>query len=499
MRVIAALVAVWLAGSSPVWLGGCSGRLPGMDPYADAPASPSAPWIPRADQVRDSGPPDPNGARRMAMPTAPALAPGAMSLMELVDIALHQNPTTRQKWAAARGAAATYGEAQGAYYPSIELGFQVTNERQPSLGGSVAYQETVLGPSASLDFLLLDFGGRSARVEAARQALLAANWTQNQNLQDVVLGVVTAYHVHVGAEAALRAAETSLEESATSLTSAERRRQAGVGTVTDVFLARAEQARIRLEAIRRRGEVAVAVGALATAMGLPANAPLQVAPPATPPQLQWARVSVESLIERTQMARPDLAASWARLREAESAVRTAKSNQWPTLSLRADTEWRRIDGKIFRSSFDNDLFPYRATLDIEYPLFQGFSLRNAVRRSESVAEEARADADNLMENVIEQVWNSYQDLTTASAQVEASLELLESAELSYDAALSSYRSGLNTIVELMQAQTTLADGRFENVDAQTAWYVALAQLARDTGMIPLSGEPLAPGAPRTQP
>ena len=104
-----------------------------------------------------------------------------------------------------------------------------------------------------------------------------------------------------------------------------------------------------------------------------------------------------------------------------------------------------------------------------------------------------------MENVIEQVWNSYQDLTTASAQVEASLELLESAELSYDAALSSYRSGLNTIVELMQAQTTLADGRFENVDAQTAWYVALAQLARDTGSIPLSGEPLAPGAPRTQP
>ena len=73
--------------------------------------------------------------------------------------------------------------------------------------------------------------------------------------------------------------------------------------------------------------------------------------------------------------------------------------------------------------------------------------------------------------------------------MEASSELLSSAELSYESSLISYREGVAQIVELLQAQSTLADARSENANARTFWYVSLVQLAHDMGVIPLDGEP----------
>jgi|GEM_PF-3797582 len=55
--------------------------------------------------------------------------------------------------------------------------------------------------------------------------------------------------------------------------------------------------------------------------------------------------------------------------------------------------------------------------------------------------------------------------------------------------LISDRAGVLQIVELLEAQSTLADVRSENANARTFWYIALLQLAHDIGVIPLSGKP----------
>ena len=112
----------------------------------------------------------------------------------------------------------------------------------------------------------------------------------------------------------------------------------------------------------------------------------------------------------------------------------------------------------------------------------------AIRRKQALADIARADAERQEQLVIAQVWNSYQGLATAGQRVEASNELLSSAELSYESMLISYRAGVAQIVELLQAQSTLADARSENASARTLWYIALVQLAHDTGVVPLNGE-----------
>ena len=126
---------------------------------------------------------------------------------------------------------------------------------------------------------------------------------------------------------------------------------------------------------------------------------------------------------------------------------------------------------------------------LKFSLFEGFSINNAIRRKQALADKARANAESQEQLVIEQVWNGYQNLATSGQRVEASSELLSSAELSYESLLISYREGVAQIVELLQAQSTLADARSENANARTFWYVSLVQLAHDMGVIPLDGEP----------
>jgi outer membrane protein TolC len=66
--------------------------------------------------------------------------------------------------------------------------------------------------------------------------------------------------------------------------------------------------------------------------------------------------------------------------------------------------------------------------------------------------------------------------------------LLESSIESYDASLARYRSGVGDIVELLNAQTTLAEGRAEQVQATTDIFTSYADLINAMGTEILSPE-----------
>ncbi|MEA2712488.1 MAG: outer membrane protein, partial [Gemmatimonadales bacterium] len=93
--------------------GACVGT-PSVNGVAGVPPSPSAPWTPpREIRARDS----------VARPVVPADLEDRirrLTLAEVVDLGLRNNPATRLSWANARAAAAAYGSARGAYLPTID-------------------------------------------------------------------------------------------------------------------------------------------------------------------------------------------------------------------------------------------------------------------------------------------------------------------------------------------------------------------------------------------
>jgi len=86
-----------------------------------------------------------------------------------------------------------------------------------------------------------------------------------------------------------------------------------------------------------------------------------------------------------------------------------------------------------------------------------------------------------------QVFVSYYALQTSEQRVATSDALLASAQQSAQVAAGRYREGVGSILDLLTAQSALANARAQNVQSRWQWYTALAQLARDAGVLTVRG------------
>ncbi len=465
---------------SVILLCGCRKPLPELGPNRYASSSPGKYY--KSDTKPKTTPPLP--LEKNTTLDTENLKPTAkkLTLSDLVDVALRINPSTQSSWEQARAAAADWASSRGDYYPTISgdaTGMGMGGNSSSGYYGSVGL---------SLSYLLLDFGGRAATAESARQALMAANWNHNQRIQDILRNVPQAYHTYFGNRAQVRASESDLEEALTSLKSTEQRKNAGVSTIADVLQARARVDQVRLDLVSNRGAVKISRGELATAVGWPANADFDVAegPEALP--LNAIAENTQTLINLALRDRPDLAASRAAVQQNRAELRKAESDLRPKLVATGNMGWSGIDGSISGSDyFENggDIsgsgVSYHGGLSLQIPLFEGFSLRNNVRAAKARLKAGRADLRQKEESVISDVWSAFYNMQTAAQQVDSSETLLTSSKESFRVSLARYRAGVTDIVELLNAQSTLTSARAQRVQAQTDLFISYAELMHAIG------------------
>jgi len=469
-----------LAGAAALLLlAGCVGT-PSVSGVPGASPSPEVPWSPPPTAAADLA--------RADSAATPVLPPDLgerirrLSLAEIVELGLRNNPATREAWANAQSAAAVYGSERGAWLPSIDGDVSAARLKTTASQGRSAVQQSVVTPSVTLSYLLFDFGGRSGRVEGARQQLLSAGFTQNATIQDVVLQIQISYFQYLASRALLQAQRTTLAEADTNLMAAEERRRVGVATIADVLQAKTAVSQAQLNVQTTEGTLQTTRGALALALGLPANLSYDVDISAALVPVAPLADSVESIIAAALRDRPDLAAARAQAEAAQAAVGEARSAQLPSLNFDATA------GRTYATTIPDGANSYSLSLGLTIPIFNGFSRQYDVRGARFDAEAAGARAKSLREQVVFQVFSSYYALQTATRRVRTAQDLIASAEQASEVALGRYRAGVGTLLDLLAAQSALASARAQRVDARLSWSVSLAQLARDAGVLDTRGE-----------
>ena len=136
-------------------------------------------------------------------------------------------------------------------------------------------------------------------------------------------------------------------------------------------------------------------------------------------------------------------------------------------------------------------------LTLSIPIFSGFETTYNVRAAEARVDAASALRDNVKLQVALDVWTAYQDLTTASQTLTASADLLASAEQSERVALGRYKAGVGNILDVLNAQSALANARLQRIQAALDWYVTRASLAKAVGT--LDNSLLSPASPAANP
>jgi outer membrane protein TolC len=300
----------------------------------------------------------------------------------------------------------------------------------------------------------------------------------------------------LGTRAQRDAAKAGLDEASAALDAANERHRVGLATIADVLQAKTARSQAELALETFEGSLLVTRGALAVAMGLPANTPIDIPDVAAADSVHFVAESVDTLIALAVRNRPELATARAQASAAQSQIRVVKAAALPAFAITATGSTNGSSAPGFSGPI------YQAGIGIQVPVFTGFSTQFDTRAAQEQYQSALARAEVTRQQIIQQVFTAYYTLRTSTQRVRTTRDLLASATQSEAVARERYKEGVGSIVDLLIAQSALASARAESVDARWTWRSSLAQLAHDVGILNARGDtsfsPLTP-APDVRP
>ena len=177
---------------------------------------------------------------------------------------------------------------------------------------------------------------------------------------------------------------------------------------------------------------------------------------------------------------PDLAAATATLAAADAEVGAARSGHFPSVSF---DYWYGIDANHF-AIHDPDgtrNLGYAAAATLNVPIWNWGATQSKVKQAKLNREQAKAELSFTQRQLVANLQSFYQEAETSRGQLALLQQSFELASESLRLTELRYQAGESTMLEVVDAQNTLAQAHDSFDDAQSRYRVALAELQTVTG------------------
>ena len=291
----------------------------------------------------------------------------------------------------------------------------------------------------------------SVTIEQSDRAYQAAMADLALAEQDLILRVTEAYFNVLAAQDALGTTRANKTAIAEQLASAKRNFEVGTATITDTREAQARYDLAIAQEIAADNDLSVARIALDRVAGRQGVEPT---PLATPVQLP--PVAPSNMEPWVSQAEVSPAVRKARLAYDVATLETekARAGHLPTLDAVGSYAANRNTGRIV-SGIEGTTKQARIGVQLNLPLFAGFSVQNRIRETLSLEEKAQADLESTRRNVAQATRAAYYGAASSAGQVKA----LEAAEASSQSALDAnrlgYQVGIRINIDVLNSQSQL--------------------------------------------
>jgi len=403
------------------------------------------------------------------------------TLRQCLRMAYQNNPQLQSSKFGVRENEARIREARARYYPWLNIGASAGRygyEATPGRTGSTSRESYQAGIYAS--YTLFEGFGRTAENDAARAAFEASRARYTQNSSDLARDVTGTYYRLLQSRRMVTVAHKSLKRAEVHLDYARARFENGLASKSDILKSKVERSSADLALIRARNSLLAASGHLNMLLGRPANKLIRIKDDMESGMLDISldslsvRADVEDLINTAYKSRPELRELNQQLKAQRAAIRMARSDYFPTISL---------DGNYtYTGDRASDLTGTSYIgVSLSMPLFSGFS-RPA--RSEQESWELRVlekVVQNIQNQISLEVWEAY-------LAVKEAYERNISNEIYYGNAVENlriaegeYREGVGSMPEVIDAETALVSAEENYVEALADFQISLAELKRAVG------------------
>jgi outer membrane protein len=431
----------------------------------------------------------PAAAAALVVAFAPGRAVGAqgaaqgaarpITLAEALALAARNAPAVVQAEGQVRAGQAAVRAARGAFLPSVALNASTTEQSPATARINPATGELVAGRWAtnggvSANFTVFDAFQRQFDLRAARAQESAAGASVAQQRAAVQLDVKQQFFAALAADEALAAARVQRAQADTQLALTRARVVARTATVADSLQARIQVAQAELAEVTAVNDRRAADAALGRLVGsltaVTARAGAGGADDADRPLA----VDGDALVALAAAA-PQVRQTAAALAAARAGVRAARAPYYPTLAVNYSR-----NGLGSSTAFDplppNFRYTGQLRFSVNLPVFDQFTRQQALAQAQVTEAAADAQARDARLSASQTVAQQLAALGTARAQAATQRVAITAGEEALRVQRQRYQLGVATVLDVLTAQTQLAQARLALAQARFAARAARAQL-----------------------
>lgn len=358
------------------------------------------------------------------------------------------------------------------------------NHRKIDAGNTLDNVVDSTSESVGVSKMLLDSGQNRFERDSVKSLINSAKSRRENTLLEIAAGIKRAFFVAQQSNALVRVRQETLDGYLKHQEKVEGFVEVGTRPPYDITRARVDVANSQVELITARSRFKVAKANLARAIGLEAE--LDVADMEISEVPQQA-VSHENLREEA-FNRPELKSAGFEVDSAKARIKSIKRSLKPYVAASADYSWSGTITPMNRQ--------WNAGVSVNWPLSDGALTSSRIDGAKSQLVSARASLRNLKLAVNTELENAFTGLEDALERYKATDVLVQQASESMILAEGRYDAGLGNPLEINDARVEFARARGNFVVAYFDSLIAMAELERVAGRLPLEYtiQPIEPGS-----
>lgn len=409
---------------------------------------------------------------------------GPISFEQAVQLALENNLETllaRERRNEARGEkqqslSALLPQITGAAYQAnltenlVALGFQP--------GTIPGLNTTLIGPFRNFDArvrlsqTVFDLSAIQ-NYRAGRAGVRIAELREALAREQVVSATGLIYIEALRADRSVATAQANVELAQALLKLAQDQRNAGIATGVDVTRAQTRLAEQQVSLARAQTDSEQARLNLQRVIGLPLGSSLSLTD-----QLRFEErpvPAVETAVAQALQDRREIQVVREQTKVSDLELKAARAEYLPSLEFAADYGSSGITPALV------DLPTRSVALQLNVPIFNGGLTRGRVTSATSRLRQSELELSHIRNQVEEDVRVAMTTLSTAAAQVRAANDSVRLAQRELEMARDRFRAGVGDNLEVVSAQTSLAQATQEQVFALAQHNAARLNLATAVG------------------
>ena len=396
-----------------------------------------------------------------------------LNLDETIQRALENNRTVKRSIASRASAYWALRQARRSSGPTLSWSTQAN-----AVGGSYypsdTYNHRLFGNTATLTYPLYTGNSLEEGRISARYGLNSADMALENSLQTIRQTATNYYYNVLRCRNQIEVDEDNVRTLQEHLNNVNAQFRAGTVAKADVLASEVRLANAQQSLVTAQNDYDVAVATLSSYLLLPADTIIRAQDQLT---YQPYSMSLQNCTAFALENRPDVAAADYEVKQAESAVRSAKSGYRPQVNAIAT---KGLNGKSpFSDSYSDS---WTAGISANWNIFDNGVTAAQVESAKANLAAAEESAAEVRETVQLEVQSAFLTLHAAEKNIATTKLAISSAEEDFKIAQVRYAAGVGTNLDVMDASDKLTQAKNNYYTALYTYNTARASLNKAMGM-----------------